>query len=82
MDSSWLDRRLTIAEAEAENTHNGIAFGFMNGDWEKLKSQMLEGDELWSFASSMESWRHLAGRAGIVLLREGVEIACLVTRMN
>jgi hypothetical protein len=39
-------------------------------------------DELWTFATSAESFRRLAGRAGIVLLRDGNAIAEIVTLMN
>jgi hypothetical protein len=43
---------------------------------------MQPGDELWTFASSAESFRHLAGRSGIVLLRDGRAVAEIVTLMS
>jgi hypothetical protein len=91
--ADWLVEKITVAEAEA--AHPGIRderlrrfpdaarpFGFNNQKWEALKSTMQPGDELWIFCSSAESWKDLAGRRGIVLLRNGQAIAEIVTLMN
>jgi hypothetical protein len=51
-------------------------------EWNALKSQMLDGDEIWEFSSSADSWNHLAGRAGFALVRNGKAIDCIVTIMN
>ena len=88
-------RRITIAEAEAEYTPRGEdlervrewpelkkPFGFLNGEWEELKSQMQEGDELWQFCTDKESWDHLFGREGIELVRDGEVIASIVTELS
>ncbi len=90
----WLDETITVAEAERR--HPGMPddsraerfpeirkpFGFLSAKWEAIKTQMQPGDELWTFASSAESWRHLAGRSGIALVRDKKVIASFVTRMN
>jgi len=47
-----------------------------------MLAQMEEGDELWEFRSPVESWEHLAGRAGIALVRQGEIINFIVTMMN
>jgi hypothetical protein len=39
-------------------------------------------DEVWQFSSSPDSWEHLAGRAGLALVREGTVIDAYVTMMN
>jgi len=57
-------------------------FAFLNDKWEALKARMQPGDELWTFASSPQSWRDLAGRAGIALVRNGQIVERLVTMMN
>jgi hypothetical protein len=57
-------------------------FGALNAQWEALKARMQPGDELWSFASSAQSWQDLAGRAGVALVRHGEIIERLVTMMN
>ena len=89
----WLQNTTTVAEAEAVNpgiTDDRVEkypeaakpFGFKHGEWEALKAQMRPGDQLWTFASPPESWKHLAGRAGIALVRDGKTIAVLLGAMN
>jgi hypothetical protein len=39
-------------------------------------------DEIWEFSSSLESWQHLAGRAGVALVRDGTVIDACVTVLN
>jgi hypothetical protein len=90
---AWLKERTTIAKAEAANpgiTDDRVArfpdaakaFGFQNREWEELKALVLPGDEIWIFSSQTESWKHLAGRAGVALVRDGVPIRAIVTMMN
>ena len=91
MNPSWLRKRMTVAEAEDEHmvtlenedgTSRQVPFGYCNRDWMELVNAMQEGDELWSYSSSDESWANLAGRAGLVLLRDGEVIAGVLTAMN
>ncbi len=49
---------------------------------QELLDLMVSGDELWRFNSGAESWQHLAGRAGYVVVRDGQQIAHLTTMMN
>ena len=79
---SWLQQQLTVDEAETEYMHEGIPFGGMIEEWNALKSQMLDGDEIWEFSSSADSWNHLAGRAGLALVRRAKAIDCIVTIFN
>ena len=39
-------------------------------------------DEVWAFSSSSESWEHLAGRAGLAIVRERTVVDAFVTLMN
>ena len=90
---AWLDKKVTIAEAEA--AHPGIndervqrfpdaakPFGFKSGQWEAIKAAMQPGDELWTFVSPKESWENLAGRAGIAVVRDGNPVMVLTTMLN
>lgn len=91
--AAWLQKKISVAEAEA--AYPGVnddrsarvpdatkPFGFRNQEWNELKAAMLPGDEIWTFASSPESWRDLAGRAGVALVRNGVPVKVLITAMN
>ena len=59
-----------------------IAFGFNNGAWQQLIDTMEEGDELWTFTNSPETWENLAGRSGVALVRRDEVIRTLVTLMS
>ena len=64
----WLHTKMTAAELKTYNLD--------------FKSKIQEGDELWRFSSPQESWEHLAGRAGICIVRDGEITDSLVTIMN
>jgi hypothetical protein len=85
----WLQKRLTVAEAEAAHMVRNdwlgpdpVPFGFVNYKWRALLAEMQDGDELWEFSSSPEIWAHLGGRAGIALIRHGEVVRSIVTTMN
>jgi hypothetical protein len=89
VDASWLKRRLTVAEAEAEHMvrdgrlgPNPIPFGWAAAEWHQLLTKMQPGDELWEYDSPQEDWDRLMGSQGIALVRGGQVIATLVLRMN
>jgi len=89
----WLDKRVSIEEAEAANP--GISddrvqrfpdaakpFGFEHHAWEEFKVVMQPDDQLWTFASPLDSWKNLAGRAGIALVRNGTPVKVIITLKN
>lgn len=64
----WLTQKLDDEEA---------------AEWQwEFRGRMQEGDELWEFDSPAHFWEHLAGRAGIALVRNGEVVASRVTRLN
>ena len=89
MNREWLTKKVTVEEAEAahlvRNEKFGpepVPFGFMYQEWKQLIAAMRPGDELWEFNSPEDTWKHLAGRAGFAVVRDGNLIASLVTMMN
>ena len=59
-----------------------VPFGFNNHQWGELLAEMRDGDELWTFSTSDESWDNGCGRAGISLVRNGKEVNCIICKMN
>jgi len=47
-----------------------------------MVGSMQEGDELRKYSSSEHSWEHLAGRAGIALVRKGEVVDAITTVLN
>lgn len=50
--------------------------------WENFKSKINEGDEIYKFRSDTKSWKHLAGREGFELVRNGEVIYSITTEMS
>jgi len=72
----WMKNTISILAAE-----NKYKFG-NSSRWKVLLDEMQDGDELYEFCSPPESWKYLAGREGVALVRDGVVVADIVTSMN
>ena len=85
-NKSWLQNEISKEEAEVghivEIDGRKVPFGYTNYVWCKLLEKIQDGDRLYEFKSSDDSWQHLAGRQGIALVRDGEIVADIVTRMN
>jgi len=83
---SWLQNKISIQDAEAKHMVNiddrNIPFGTIHNQWKALLSNMRDSDELHEFCSSDESWKCLAGRKGIALVRNSEIITDIITEMN
>jgi hypothetical protein len=84
MFENWLQKELTVAEAEAAHMvldddlgPDPVPFGFQNHRWQSLLAQMQKGDEIWAFRSPDEDFEHNAGRAGTALVRDGKIVVAL-----
>ena len=85
----FIRKYASVQEAEAEKMvtdsrlgDKPVPFGFNNHRWRELLAEMQDGDELWTFTTSDESWENGCGRAGISLVRNGKEVNCIVGKMN
>jgi hypothetical protein len=65
-------RKLSSNEPSLDPLDAGISF----------RTAQKPDDEVWDFSSSRDSWQHLAGRAGLALVRDGTVIETYVTLMN
>jgi hypothetical protein len=78
----WLDKQISVEQAEADHMVDGVAFGGENDRWKKLKASMQPDDRLWTYCSSFESFQAHAGRCGIAVVRNGRVVIEMVTMMN
>jgi hypothetical protein len=81
-DAVPADRLDTPVSIEQLDADYGTPQSGVHADWERLKAEMQPGDRLVRFASPVDSWKNLAGRAGIALVRDGKVIDAFVTMMN
>jgi hypothetical protein len=47
-------------------------------EWEKLRGQMQEGDELWAFANPSNTWKKVGKQTGYAVVRNGKIVASAV----
>jgi hypothetical protein len=78
----WLDQEVSIEQAEAKNMVEGIPFGASSAEWKRLRDSLQGGDSLWTYCSPIESFKALAGRCDIAIVRDGRVVMQLVTIMN
>ena len=86
MYMEWLIRKLRVDEIEKEqlmrliNKHER-PFG-ASLPTEPDKEKMEDGDEIWEFSSSTESWSNMCGCGGISLVRNGEVFNSIILMRN
>ena len=91
----WLVKKITLEELETAMVRNELPNeksgvfslaplqNITNSDeWKKMKSALIEGDEIWEFCSPGESWKRMMGTTGICVVRNDEVIMEIVTNMN
>ena len=91
----WLIKRITVEELDAAMVRNeqrnekssvyslAPLDNITNTDaWKKMKSAFIEGDEIWEFCSTRESWKRIMGTSGICVVRNDEVVMDIVTTMN
>jgi hypothetical protein len=71
-----------IAEYHDMRSIPRLPFGYINGAWEELRSEVRAGDFIYSFTSDQESWQGLYGIEGYALIRDGEVVGVIVTAMS
>lgn len=78
----WItERNIPWAEFEADYRDSIHSAPRCRAAFELLRSRVYETDEICYFNSPPETWAHLHGRAGWVVLRDGKVSGQLVTAM-
>jgi hypothetical protein len=75
----WKIQAVTIADVEVGKTKFDKPSG---KEWEKFKTGIRPGDELWYFCSPPETWQQLAGWRGYAIIRDGRVVDHYTTRVN
>jgi hypothetical protein len=60
----------------------GASFGVTRSTLDELRRVAKPGDVLWTYTSSDSSWRALAGRAGVIIVRDGAVVRNVVGVLN
>lgn len=75
MDYSWLilTRELSTKDCDRD-------WGTVQTDWERLRSLVTDGDQIWEFECSIDEGNPLSGSSGVCLKRGNSIVAHVVTR--
>lgn len=79
LSPSWLERRIAAEEVDSIISSKSAPYyaalsEFIEG--------LQQGDEVWKFNSPPETWELLMGRAGFAIVRDGMPVEAVVTRLN
>lgn len=59
-----------------------VPAGSQDAEWVAFKKAMKPGDRIVRYMSNQDSWEHLAGEAGIALMRSGCIVKTMTTMVN
>lgn len=83
---SWFPRKIHIPEPERDVPKGWLVRRLSDEETAlqhpRFRTRMQEGDEVWEFNSPAHFWEHLAGRAGIALVRDGEVVDSIIASMN
>jgi hypothetical protein len=67
----WLTQRVENAPIALHRNLPDMAAMRIRLEWQKLKNQAREGDELWAFENPSNTWKKLGRHNGYALVRDG-----------
>ncbi len=83
---SWFPRKIHLPEAKRDVPNGWLVRRLSDEEIAlqrpRFRTRIQEGDEVWEFNSPAHFWEHLAGRAGIALVRDGEVMDSNITAMN
>jgi hypothetical protein len=67
----WLTQRVENAPIALHRNLSPMATMRIRMEWQKLKAEEREGDELWAFENPSNTWKKLGRHNGYALVRKG-----------
>lgn len=69
--SEWLTQRVENRPVAQHRDLPPMPALRIRREWEKLRAQLEEGDELWAFANPSNTWKKLGKHTGYAIVRNG-----------
>ena len=69
--SEWLTQRVENAPTAQHRNLSGMAAMRIKMEWDKLRREAKEGDELWAFENPSNTWKKLGKHSGYAIVRNG-----------
>ena len=67
----WLTQRVENRPTSQHRDLPAMPALRIRREWEKLKAQAAEGDEVWAFANPSNTWKKLGKLTGYAIVRNG-----------
>lgn len=67
----WLTQKAGNAPTSAHRNLSPMAAMRIRMAWQKLKTQLEEGDELWAFENPSNTWKKIGKQTGYAVVRNG-----------
>lgn len=74
----WLTQRVENRPVSAHRDLPPMPALRIRREWEKLKAQAGEGDEVWAFANPSNTWKKLGKHTGYAIVRNGKIVQSVV----
>jgi hypothetical protein len=74
----WLTQRVENRPIAEHRGLSPMAALRIRREWEKLRAQAAEGDELWAFANPSNTWKKQGKHTGYALVRDGKIVQTVV----
>jgi hypothetical protein len=69
--AEWLTQRAGNAPTAQHRNLPEMAALRIRREWQKLRMQAEEGDEMWAFENPSNTWKRLGHQTGYALVRDG-----------
>ena len=69
--AEWLTQRAGNAPTAQHRALPEMAALRIRREWQKLRMQAEEGDEVWAFENPSNTWKRLGHQTGYALVRDG-----------
>ena len=76
--AEWLTQRVENRPTSAHRDLSPMAALRVRREYEKLKAEAGENDELWAFANPSNTWKKLGKHTGYALVRNGKIVKTVV----
>jgi hypothetical protein len=74
----WLTDRAENAPIKAHRNLSEMASMRIRMAWQKLRSELAEGDELWAFENPSNTWKKMGRHNGYAIVRNGKIVKSVV----
>jgi hypothetical protein len=78
IEAEWLTQRVEDAPTVHHRSLSEMASLRIQMAWQKMKRNVMEGDEMWAFENPANTWKRMGKKTGYAIVREGEIVESVV----